>query len=166
MFTSQHQQPGLNFWTGKVYCFYTACSRAINDRQPTGISHWADASIVTLRIGKSFSDRTYTPKSWSVHKLRSCVRIMFIEYETYSLKCLSPIKFNYISDFVLIWLPPSFPPAASLIIPVLILTLILILAGHTFRTTTQVTWMILYSWRISGNGLAETHSVNDIIQLT
>ena len=64
---------------------------------------------------------------------------MFIEHETCSLKCLSPIKFNYISDFVLIWLPPSFPFAVSLIILALILALILILVGHTFHTTMQVT---------------------------
>ena len=91
------------------------------------------------------------------------------------------------------WL--CFDLAASLIpslIPshlALILALILILAGHTFRTTTQVTWiglggtlstndrsgnglaqthcrMTLYGWRGSGNGLAETHSVNNVIRLT
>ena len=78
---------------------------------------------------------------------------MFIERETYSLsmKCLSPIKFNYISEFVLIWLTFLVPA----LIPSFILILILTLTGHTFHTITQVMWI-----RLGG------HTLSNIMWLT
>ena len=124
------------------------------------------------------SNRPITLESWSCAPYAPCAPIVFVEYETCSLsmKYLSPIKFDYISDFVLIWLlphshpphplshhshPHSHPHSRPILALILALTLalILILAGHTFRTTTQVMWIgQWFGW----DSLCEQHHATDV----
>ena len=106
MSASRHQQPGLNFWTHKVYCSYAAYTeRLMTDNQPESAIEQRSPSVPKNR--RKF--------------LRShlCLRIMIMctnydhaypTYKLYSLsmkrahwyEILSPIKFDYISNFVLI----------------------------------------------------------------
>ena len=78
------------------------------------------------------------------------------------------LYFDLAASLISIPLIPSLIPSLiiSVLIPTLILALIIILAGPTFRTTTQVTWMTLCSWHRLGNGLTKMYSTSNIMQLT
>ena len=76
--------------------------------------------------------------------------------------------FDLAASLISVPLIPSLIPyfIIPVLISALILILIIILAGHTFRTTTQVTWMTLCSWCRFGNSLTKTYSTSNIMQLT